>query len=161
MRFTSIATMIIATVAAGSALGGARQDAKVLMSSDPTGLKIEGDWGFCDAIITGDTVYLSGVVAGVRDGETGHRGCEEELYKATVPCLDGNSCIASDSAERHHRDQDHREAEPVMGQPEVMGALPWSNVSSGRIRNDNSTPRIINTASHTNGSSQFWKRSIR
>ena len=70
MRFTSIATMIIATLAAGSALGGARQDAKVLMSSDPTGLKIEGDWGFCDAIITGDTVYLSGVVAGVRDGET-------------------------------------------------------------------------------------------
>jgi hypothetical protein len=55
MRFTSIVTMIIATVAAGSALGGARQDARVLMSSDPTGLKIEGDWGFCDAIITGDT----------------------------------------------------------------------------------------------------------
>jgi enamine deaminase RidA (YjgF/YER057c/UK114 family) len=26
--------------------------------------------GFADAIVTGDTIYLSGVVAGVREGET-------------------------------------------------------------------------------------------
>jgi enamine deaminase RidA (YjgF/YER057c/UK114 family) len=49
---------------------GARQDAKVLMPTDPALLKIEQDWGFSDAVVTGDTIYLSGVVAGVREGET-------------------------------------------------------------------------------------------
>jgi enamine deaminase RidA (YjgF/YER057c/UK114 family) len=48
----------------------ARQDVKVLMPSDAASLKIWEDWGFSDAIVTGDTIYLSGVVAGVREGET-------------------------------------------------------------------------------------------
>jgi len=52
------------------ALAGTRQDARVLMPSDPASLKLEQDWGFSDAIVTGDTIYLSGVVAGVREGET-------------------------------------------------------------------------------------------
>jgi enamine deaminase RidA (YjgF/YER057c/UK114 family) len=52
------------------ALAGTRQDARVLMPSDPALLKLEQDWGFSDAIVTGDTIYLSGVVAGVRDDET-------------------------------------------------------------------------------------------
>src|SRR6185295_19610357 len=53
-----------------------------------------------------------------------------------------------------HRDSKNEGADP---QPtEMTGARPWSNESSGRIRNDNSTPRIINTASHTKGNSQFW-----
>ena len=52
------------------AFSGARQDAKVLMASDPASLKFEQEWGFSDAIVTGDTIYLSGVVAGVREGET-------------------------------------------------------------------------------------------
>ncbi|MFL6603544.1 MAG: RidA family protein [Steroidobacteraceae bacterium] len=51
-------------------LAGARQDAKVVMASEPGLLKIENEWGFSDAIVTGDTIYLSGVVAGVREGET-------------------------------------------------------------------------------------------
>lgn len=53
-----------------TALADARQDGKVLMSDNPTLLKYEQEWGFADAIITGDTLYLSGVVAGLRDGET-------------------------------------------------------------------------------------------
>jgi enamine deaminase RidA (YjgF/YER057c/UK114 family) len=56
--------------ASASALAGARQDAKVVMTSDPAALKFEQDWGFADAIVTGDTIYLSGDVAGPREGET-------------------------------------------------------------------------------------------
>jgi len=52
------------------AVAGMRQDARVLMASDPAAMKLEQDWGFADAIVTGDTIYLSGVVAGVREGET-------------------------------------------------------------------------------------------
>jgi enamine deaminase RidA (YjgF/YER057c/UK114 family) len=65
-----IALVLIGILTATAASGGARQDAKVLMSSDPAASKIEEEWGFCDAIVTGDTIYLSGVVAGVREGET-------------------------------------------------------------------------------------------
>ena len=40
------------------------------MNEGPEMAKIEEQWGFSDAIVTGDTIYLSGVVAGVREGET-------------------------------------------------------------------------------------------
>jgi enamine deaminase RidA (YjgF/YER057c/UK114 family) len=52
------------------ALAGSRQEAKVLLSQDPEERKFEEDWGYADAVIVGDTVYLSGVVAGLRPGET-------------------------------------------------------------------------------------------
>jgi enamine deaminase RidA (YjgF/YER057c/UK114 family) len=70
MRLVLSALALITALAATSALAGARQEAKVLMPSDPAALQIEQDWGFSDAIVTGDTIYLSGVVAGVREGET-------------------------------------------------------------------------------------------
>ncbi len=49
---------------------GARQDAKVVMNSDPQEAKFQAEWGYASAIRVGDTIYLSGVVAGVRKGET-------------------------------------------------------------------------------------------
>jgi enamine deaminase RidA (YjgF/YER057c/UK114 family) len=55
---------------AGAAQAGSRQQATVLLSEDPGERKFQQDWGYADAVIAGDTVYLSGVVAGLRDGET-------------------------------------------------------------------------------------------
>jgi len=55
---------------AGAAQAGSRQQATVLLSEDPGERKFQQDWGYADAVIVGDTVYLSGVVAGLRDGET-------------------------------------------------------------------------------------------
>lgn len=49
---------------------GSRQDARILLSDNPDARKIEEEWGFADAVVTGDTIYLSGVVAGLRPGET-------------------------------------------------------------------------------------------
>lgn len=46
---------------------GARDDSKVVMPDNPDALKLRNDWGFSDAIVTGDTVYVSGVVAGMKD----------------------------------------------------------------------------------------------
>jgi enamine deaminase RidA (YjgF/YER057c/UK114 family) len=70
MRLAISALALLAASASIPALGGARQDAKVMMPSDPAALKVWEDWGFSDAIVTGDTIYLSGVVASVREGET-------------------------------------------------------------------------------------------
>ena len=41
-----------------------------MLSEDPDSRKNQQEWGYADAVITGDTVYLSGVVAGLRPGET-------------------------------------------------------------------------------------------
>lgn len=70
MRNICIAFTLLMTLASDAGLAGARQSAKVLMSPDPGTLKFEQEWGFADAIVSGDTVYLSGVVAGIREGET-------------------------------------------------------------------------------------------
>lgn len=67
-RFALLAAAMLLVPATAQA--GARQDATVLMSPDPGLLKAENDWGFSDAVVSGDTVYLSGVVATVKDGES-------------------------------------------------------------------------------------------
>jgi enamine deaminase RidA (YjgF/YER057c/UK114 family) len=54
----------------GAAQAGARQDATVILSDNPDLKKIEEQWGFADAIVTGDIIYMSGAVAGLRPGET-------------------------------------------------------------------------------------------
>jgi len=49
---------------------GAREDAQVLMAPDAAERKFQQEWGYADAVVSGDLVTLSGVVAGVRPGET-------------------------------------------------------------------------------------------
>ena len=53
-----------------SAAAQSRQQSTVLMSEDAEERRFQGEWGYSDAIVAGDTVYLSGVVAGQREGET-------------------------------------------------------------------------------------------
>jgi enamine deaminase RidA (YjgF/YER057c/UK114 family) len=65
-----------------SATAGSRQDAKVLLSDNPELNKIQQDWGFADAVVTGDTIYMSGVVAGLRPGETDLKLPYERAFQA-------------------------------------------------------------------------------
>jgi enamine deaminase RidA (YjgF/YER057c/UK114 family) len=67
MRPIVIAALTLILSAAASA--GARDEAKVIMPDNPNALKTRENWGFSDAIIVGDTVYLSGVVATTKDGD--------------------------------------------------------------------------------------------
>ena len=55
---------------APGAFAGARQEARVVMATDPGELKFQQEWGYASAVVSGDMVTLSGVVAGVREGET-------------------------------------------------------------------------------------------
>ena len=64
--FNLLALLVLASLA----YAGARQDAKVVMDSDPEEAKAQAEWGYASAIRVGDTIYVSGVVAGVRKGET-------------------------------------------------------------------------------------------
>ena len=63
------------------AIAGSRQDAKVFLSEDPQERQFQQDWGYADAIVVGDTVYLSGVVVGLRSGETDLKPAYERAFQ--------------------------------------------------------------------------------
>ena len=74
---------ILILAAPGIAHAGTRQEAKVLLSEDPSERKFQEDWGYADAIVAGDTVYLSGVARGLLGtdrvlGEGGGRAAGEQ-----------------------------------------------------------------------------------
>jgi enamine deaminase RidA (YjgF/YER057c/UK114 family) len=48
----------------------ARQQSTVLMSEDEGERRSQEEWGYSDAVVAGDTIYLSGIVVGQRQGET-------------------------------------------------------------------------------------------
>jgi enamine deaminase RidA (YjgF/YER057c/UK114 family) len=63
----SVAAAIVPAAAAGA---GERERSTVLMSEDEGSRKSQEEWGYNDAIVAGDTIYLSGIVVGQREGET-------------------------------------------------------------------------------------------
>ena len=65
-----LAGAVLAVVPVGGpAEAGERQNATVLMAESEGGRKFQEELGFSDAVVTGDTIFLSGIVAGRRDGE--------------------------------------------------------------------------------------------
>jgi enamine deaminase RidA (YjgF/YER057c/UK114 family) len=62
--------MLAVAALAAPAQAGERQRSTVLMSENPQGRKFQEEWGYSDAIVAGDTIYLSGIVVGQRDGES-------------------------------------------------------------------------------------------
>lgn len=64
----SLASVAVATPSAAGAQ--ARQQSTVLMSEDEGERAFQERTGYADAVIAGDTIYLSGVVVGQREGES-------------------------------------------------------------------------------------------
>jgi enamine deaminase RidA (YjgF/YER057c/UK114 family) len=65
----------------GPAEAGARQEATVLMSEDEGDRRFQEEWGYADAVVTGDSIYLSGIVAGSRPGETDLKAAYDRVYR--------------------------------------------------------------------------------
>jgi enamine deaminase RidA (YjgF/YER057c/UK114 family) len=61
--------ILSATAVAAPAIAGERQRSTVLMSENEQGRKFQEEWGYSDAIVAGDSIYLSGIVVGQREGE--------------------------------------------------------------------------------------------
>ncbi|HYD14551.1 MAG TPA: Rid family hydrolase [Allosphingosinicella sp.] len=65
--------LLVAALAAclpSPAAAQARRQGTVLMAEDEGSRRFQEQWGYADAIVAGDTVYLSGIVVGQREGET-------------------------------------------------------------------------------------------
>jgi len=72
------AAVFIPPIAAAEAQ--TRSTATVLMSESPRGREFQEKWGFSDAVIAGDTIYLSGIVAGRGPNEAGLEPAYERAY---------------------------------------------------------------------------------
>jgi enamine deaminase RidA (YjgF/YER057c/UK114 family) len=66
---------------AGPAAAQTRSAETVLMSEDPRGRAFQDQYGFSDAVIAGDLIFLSGIVAGQAPGETTLQPGYERVYK--------------------------------------------------------------------------------
>lgn len=84
MRWTMIATIAAGLVAAPAA---AREADEVLMSEHSQGRAFQEAVGYADAAIAGDTIYLSGVVAGLAKGETDLAPGYDRAFKAIAATL--------------------------------------------------------------------------
>jgi len=72
---------VVALCPLGATAGAQTRSAEtVLMSPNPKAREIQDKWGFSDAVIAGDTIYLSGIVAGSRPDETGLEPAYERVY---------------------------------------------------------------------------------
>jgi enamine deaminase RidA (YjgF/YER057c/UK114 family) len=65
----------------GPAAAQTRSQSNVLMSESERGRQFQEEYGFSDAVIVGDTIYLSGLVAGTRPGETDLKPAYDRVYK--------------------------------------------------------------------------------
>jgi enamine deaminase RidA (YjgF/YER057c/UK114 family) len=72
--------ILAALLLPSTAHAGSRQQATVLLSEDPQERRFQEDWGYADAVVSGDTVFLSGVVASLRPGETDLRLAYERAF---------------------------------------------------------------------------------
>ena len=81
--------MITTALAAGlvTAPAAAREADKVLMSEHPQGRAFQEAVGYADAVIAGDTIYLSGVVAGMAKGESDLAPGYDRAFKAIAATL--------------------------------------------------------------------------
>ena len=71
MRSSTTALALAAALAAPAAAGAqARQQGTVIMSENEGERAFQERLGYNDAIVAGDTIYLSGIVVGQRDGES-------------------------------------------------------------------------------------------
>ena len=65
----------------GPADAQTRTSATVLAAESERGRQFQEEYGFSDAVIAGDTIYLSGLVAGLAPGESDMKPAYDRVYR--------------------------------------------------------------------------------
>lgn len=124
----------------------ARTTETVLMSENERGRADQERYGFSDAVIAGDTIYLSGIVAGRAPGETSLEPGFERVFRHIERILvrAGSSLADIVDVTSFHTD--------VVGQIEAMSAVQrrllgspppaWTAVQVTRLLPDNGLAEI-------------------
>ncbi len=82
---TSVSVFFLSAAASiipfAPAAAGERQRSTVLMSENEGARKFQEQWGYSDAVVVGDNIYLSGIVVGLRPGETDLEAAYDRTYR--------------------------------------------------------------------------------
>lgn len=78
---------------------GSRSRAIVILSTDTQSREVQEDWGFSDATAAGDFVFVSGVVAAARPGETGLEPANTRAFDRIAQSLRRLGCNWGDVVE--------------------------------------------------------------
>jgi enamine deaminase RidA (YjgF/YER057c/UK114 family) len=124
LYLTVASTLALIPLGGPAEAAGERQRATVLMSESEQGRKFQENWGFSDAVITGDTIYLSGIVVGLRPGQTDLKAAYDQVYKRIGQILSRAGASWDDVVDMTSFHTD------VEGQIEAMAAVQKSYVKA-------------------------------
>ncbi len=79
--FCHSALALAVLVTAGHAAAQTRTGSTVLMPADPRARKAQEEYGYSNAVIAGDLIFLSGVVAGTPPGSSDLTGAFDRAYQ--------------------------------------------------------------------------------
>lgn len=137
---------LAAAAVAQSAPPGAMSNRQAIMPTSPENRQFFEKYGFSEAVIDGDRVYLSGVVAGLRRGETDPSAAYERAFKTIAEILErsGSSWDSVLEMTTYHTD--------VLGQIEAFAKVKnryvrapfpaWTAIDIDRLVPDNGLVEI-------------------
>jgi enamine deaminase RidA (YjgF/YER057c/UK114 family) len=108
----------------GPADAQARRQGTVLVAESERARQLQEKWGFSDAVITGDTIYLSGIVVRPAPGETDLKPAYDRVYQRIGAILKRAGASWDDVVDMtsYHSD--------VEGQIEAMASVQKSYVKA-------------------------------
>jgi enamine deaminase RidA (YjgF/YER057c/UK114 family) len=135
-----IAAILSLVPLGGPADAQARTDKTVLMSTNAAARADQERYGYASAVIAGDTIYLSGMVAGQAPGETGYKPAFERLFRAAEATLKRAGSSLSDVVDitSFHTDVTAQIGDLAEVQKRMLGSPPpaWTAIDIDRLLPD-------------------------
>ena len=123
-----------------------RRQGKVLLSESPEERRFQEEWGYADAVIVGDTVYLSGVVAGLRNGETDLKLAYERAFARIGKILERSGASWDDVVDitSYHTDLTSQMPAIIAVKNKYIGPPPpaWTAIGVSRLIPNNGITEI-------------------
>jgi enamine deaminase RidA (YjgF/YER057c/UK114 family) len=141
---TGLALLSLALPAAADAQ--ARSEQTVLMSANPQARADQEKYGYASAVIAGDTIYLSGMVAGQAPGEQGFAPAFERIYRQADAILKraGSSLADVVDVTSFHTDITAQIDDMASVQKRMLGSPPpaWTAIDVDRLLPDGGIAEI-------------------
>ena len=123
-----------------------RTDQTVLMSANERARADQERYGYADAVIAGDTIYLSGMVAGQAPGEQGFAPAFERVYRQADAILKraGSSLADVVDVTSFHTDIAAQIEDISTVQKRMLGSPPpaWTAIDVDRLLPENGIAEI-------------------
>ncbi|HEX8216887.1 MAG TPA: Rid family hydrolase [Allosphingosinicella sp.] len=146
MRPAAVLALCAAAAAPAPALAQGRNAETVLMSPDERVRRGQEELGYADAVVAGDLVFLSGIVAWRQPGETGLAAAYERSWRQIAAILERAGSSPADVVEvtSFHTDVTAQIEQYSAVQRRVLGSPPpaWTAIDVDRLLPDNGITEI-------------------